>query len=194
MTWPATPEQRHRVAAATFAARVRGVTDWGAPSPVAQWRARDVVRHLLEWLPGFLQAGAGARLTEVSGDDADLAASWESRAAQVQQLLETRGSQTYRSPMTGEMPLAEAVDRFYTADVVMHTWDLARATGQDDQLPVEFCAQAYAGMEPVADLLLASGQFGPRVEVPADADPQTRLLGLIGRDPHWIAPGRDGSP
>jgi hypothetical protein len=27
----------------------------------------------------------------------------------------------------GEMPLDQAIDRFYTSDVFMHTWDLARA-------------------------------------------------------------------
>ena len=47
------------------------------------------------------------------------------------------------------------------------------------------CADMVAGMEPMADVLAASGQYGPRVPVPDDADAQTRLLGLIGRDPFW---------
>jgi hypothetical protein len=33
---------------------------------------------------------------------------------------------------TGELPLDAAIDRFDTTDVFMHTWDLARAIGQDD--------------------------------------------------------------
>jgi hypothetical protein len=36
-------------------------------------------------------------------------------------------------------------------------------------------------------MLRASGQYGPRVAVPDDADPQTKLLGFIGRDPSWTA-------
>jgi hypothetical protein len=72
----------------------------------------------------------------------------------------------------------------------MHTWDLARATGQDDRLDPDFCAQAFAGMEPLADVLASSGQYGPRVPVPDDADVQDRLIGLIGRDPRWRPPGR----
>ena len=40
-------------------------------------------------------------------------------------------------------------------------------------------------MEPMADMLAASGQYGERVAVPDDADAQTQLLGLIGRDPYW---------
>jgi uncharacterized protein (TIGR03086 family) len=183
--WPDTAAERHRLATGTFGDRVRGVTDWDAPTPVAQWRARDVVRHLLEWFPGFLEAGAGVRPAEVPYDDSALASSWETRAVEVQRLIESSGEAAYTSRMLGTMPLAVAIDRFYVADVVMHTWDLARATGQDDRLDPEFCAQAYAGMEPMADVLVSSGQFGPRVPVPEDADDQTRLLGLIGRDPAW---------
>ncbi len=35
------------------------------------------------------------------------------------------------------------------------------------------------------DTMRSSGQYGPKVEVPADADPQTRLVGFIGRDLSW---------
>ena len=83
------------------------------------------------------------------------------------------------------MPLPEAVDRFYTSDVFMHTWDLARATGQDETLDRDLCAALLAGMEPIEDVMRSSGQYGPRVAVPADADVQTRLLGFIGREPAW---------
>jgi len=38
-------------------------------------------------------------------------------------------------------------------------------------------------MQPLDDLLRSSGQFGPKVEVPADADVQARMLAFIGRDP-----------
>jgi hypothetical protein len=72
----------------------------------------------------------------------------------------------------------------------MHTWDLARATGQDDALDPAVCSAMLAGMEPMEELMRGSGQYGARVEVPADADPQTRLLGFIGRDPLWQPPLR----
>ena len=55
----------------------------------------------------------------------------------------------------------------------MHTWDLARATGQDDTLDPERCAEMLAGMEPIEDVMRGSGQYGARVDVPADADVQT---------------------
>ncbi len=44
-------------------------------------------------------------------------------------------------------------------------------------------------MEPLAEVIRSSGQYGPKVEVPNDADPQTKLLGFIGRDPAWTAAG-----
>jgi len=83
------------------------------------------------------------------------------------------------------MPLGHAIDRFYTSDVFLHTWDLARATGQDDRLDSEVCAAMLAEMEPLEELIRSSGQYGPAVPVPVDADPQTRLIGFIGRDPAW---------
>src|SRR5262249_26959032 len=89
------------------------------------------------------------------------------------------------NPHTGALALDRAIDQFYTADVFMHTWDLARATGQDDRLDPDFCAQLLAGMQQMEQVIRSSGQYGARVEVPDDADPQTRLLGFIGRDPFW---------
>src|SRR4029453_8223554 len=94
-----------------------------------------------------------------------------------------------RNPHIGEVPLDRAIDQFYTADVFMHTWDLARATGQDDRLDADFCAVLLAGMEPIESVMRSSGQYGARVPVPDDAGPQDRLLGFIGRDPHWRSGG-----
>ncbi len=65
----------------------------------------------------------------------------------------------------------------------MHTWDLARATGQDETLDPAKCAELLAGMEPIDELLRTSGQYGPRVELPDGADVQSRMLAFIGRDP-----------
>ena len=58
----------------------------------------------------------------------------------------------------------------------MHTWDLARATGQDDRLDPQTCADLLAGMEPIEELLRSSGQYGAAGAGAGDADVQTRLL------------------
>src|SRR3546814_4150272 len=78
------------------------------------------------------------------------------------------------------MSLASAIDMIYTADVFLHRWDLARATGQDETLDADRCAEMLEGMLPMDEVLRQSGQYGPRVEVPDDADVQTKLLAFIG--------------
>jgi uncharacterized protein (TIGR03086 family) len=181
------PAERHRRVAATFTDRVRAAKDWDAPAPVPGWTARDVVRHLVEWLPSFLAAGAGVDLPAGPSVDDDPVAAWRAHCDGVQALLDDPGTpqRMLVNRHVGEVPLDQAIDRFYTSDVFMHTWDLARATRQDDRLDADFCADLLAGMEPLEDLIRSSGQYGPRVPTPDDADAQTRLMGFIGRDPFW---------
>lgn len=183
-----TPADRHAATAARFSAVVDGVGDWDAPTPVDGWVARDVVIHLVEWLPGFLSGGGvdlGVSRPEATDDPA---AAWHAHTAAVQALLAgANADREFAHPQVGTQPLAAAVDQFYTTDVLLHTWDLARATGQDDRLDPGTCAELLAGMEPWDDVLRQSGQYGPKVPVPDDASAQDRLLGFIGRDPEWTA-------
>ncbi|MGA3540864.1 TIGR03086 family metal-binding protein [Micromonosporaceae bacterium DT194] len=179
--------EEHRKVAEVFTARLLGVAPdaWDNPAPCDGWVARDVVRHLVEWLPGFLAAGSDVKLPAGPPVDEDPVAAWTVQRDAVQALLDdpATAERTLANPHIGEIPLDRAIDQFYTADVFMHTWDLARATGQDETLDPERCAQLLAGMEPMEAAMRGSGQFGPRVEVPADADVQTRLLAFIGRHP-----------
>ena len=177
----------HRCVAAEFTATVEGVPDggWDRPAPPHGWVARDVVRHLTEWFPAFLRGTAGIELPAGPSVDVDPAAAWRTQTAAVQALLddpERAGAEYEFGPM-GRSSLAEVIDRIYTADVFMHRWDLARATGQDETLDPQRCAALYEGMVPMDEVLRASGHYGPRVAVPDDADPQTRLLAFIGRQP-----------
>jgi uncharacterized protein (TIGR03086 family) len=190
------PAERHQQIGGLFTDRVRGTRLWDSPTPVAGWVARDIVRHLTEWLRAFLSAGAAIELPRGPSPDDDPVAAWLVHFSAVQELLENPATadRTLANPHIGTVPLDRAIDQFYTTDVFMHTWDLARATGQDDQLDPDFCAQLLAGMEPIDDVLRSSGQYGPRVQVPADADPQTRLLGFIGRDPSWTPQQSAGHP
>ena len=186
-----TPAERHREIGRVFTDRVRGTRSWDVPAPVPGWAARDVVRHLVEWLPGLLAGGSPVRLPAVPSADDDPAGAWQAHADAVQAVLDDPATAglTLSNPHIGTIPVDQAIDRFYTSDVFMHTWDLARATGQDDRLDPRICASLLAGMEPMEQVIRSSGQFGPRVPVPDDADAQTRMLGFIGRDPHWSPPG-----
>lgn len=181
------PAQRHREIAGAFTDRVLGTRRWDAPAPVNGWAARDVIRHLTEWFPAFLGAGGGVELARGPAVDIDPVAAWRVHSDAVQSLLDdpATNGRMLADPHVGELPLDTAVDQFYTADLFMHTWDLARATGQEDRLDPDFCAQLLAGMESMEVAIRASGQYGLRVPVPDDADVQTRLLGFIGRDPLW---------
>jgi uncharacterized protein (TIGR03086 family) len=177
----------HRLIARDFTATVDAARPdaWDLPAPVEGWVARDVVRHLVEWLPAFLEGSIGVTLPSGPSVDDDPVGAWRTHTDAVQALLEdpASASREYDFPHIGRMALSAAIATIYTADVFMHRWDLARATGQDETLDAQRCADMLEGMLPLDDVLRQSGQYGPRVEVAEDADDQTKLLAFIGRTP-----------
>ena len=182
-----TPADEHRRIAGEFTVTVEGVapTAWDDPSPVEGWVARDVVRHLVEWFPGFLDGAVGIALPAGPSVDDDPAGAWRTQRDSVQALLDdpSVADRVHELPHIGTMPLGQAIDMIYTRDVFMHRWDLGRATGQDVTLDPAVCAELLAGMEQMEEPMRASGQFGQRVPVADDADVQTRLVAFIGRQP-----------
>src|SRR5690606_30774602 len=116
-----------------------------------------------------------------AGDD--LVGAWRHQSDAVQSVLDdsANAERILDLPNMGTMPLGTALAQFYIADVFMHRWDLARSTGQDETLDPAKCAEMLAGMEPMEEAMRTSGQFGPRIDVPDDADIQTRFLAFIGR-------------
>lgn len=179
---PIDPPERHRAIAAGFSAVCRAVTDWSAPTPVPEWRAADVVEHLITWVRGFLAESADlGRAPDVL---AGPATAWEVHADAVQAVLDDPASEraTFANPHVGELPLREAIDRFYTSDVFMHTWDLARSAGLPDPLDPRLAGEMLAGMAPMEEMLRASGQFGEAARpVAHDASPGDRLMAFLGR-------------
>lgn len=187
MALPDSPVARHAAVAAGFSRIAEGTTDWSAPTPVEDWAARDVVDHLVAWFGGFLASG-GIHLPAGPEVADDPVAAWEHRTAAVQELVERRGDEVFTHPFAGTSPLAEAVDRFYTADVFMHSWDLARAGGRQPDLDEDHAATLLAGMQPMEDVLRRSGHYGSAVPVADDAPVVDRLMGFTGRDPAWSPP------
>lgn len=177
----------HRRIAGEFTATVANTPPaaWEHPAPPVGWVARDVVRHLVEWFPAFLHGGAGITLPTGPSVDDDPLGAWRTQTAAVQALLDdpTTAEGIHELPHIGTMSLGRAIDMVYTGDVFLHRWDLARATGQDERLDPAKCAEMLDGMLPMDAVLRQSGQYGPRVAVPDDADVQTRLLAFIGRTP-----------
>jgi uncharacterized protein (TIGR03086 family) len=182
MPLPESPADRHAEVAAEFTRLVETTADWSAPAPVDGWSARDVVDHLVTWLPGFLAAG-GVELATGPTTAEDPAAVWRHHTEAVQGLLVERGVESFTHPYVGTHQLARAVDQFYTSDVFMHSWDLAAAGGLQAHLDEDFAGGLLGGLTAMEDVLRSSGQYGPPVAVPADAPVVDRLMGFIGRDP-----------
>lgn len=181
------PADEHRRIAASFTAVVEATpaTAWDDPAPPEGWVARDVVRHLVEWLPAFLEGATGITLPAGPSVDDDPVGAWHTLADGVQALLDdpATAAREHELPHLGRLSLETAIDRIYTGDVFVHIWDLARATGQDVQLDPDKCAAMLEGMLPMDQALRDSGHYGPKVDVPDDADVQTRMLAFTGRTP-----------
>jgi uncharacterized protein (TIGR03086 family) len=73
------------------------------------------------------------------------------------------------------------------ADLVLHGWDLARATGQTLHCSAEDAEQTGRFLDGFAEQGRGMGLFAAPVPVPADAPPLVRALALSGRDPLWRA-------
>jgi uncharacterized protein (TIGR03086 family) len=166
---------------------------WDAPTPCADWNVRTLVNHVvgeLLWVPPLLEgrtiAEVGDRFDgDVVGDDA--AATWASAAASAQAAASMPGAQERTVHLSfGDFPGGDYLGQI-TSDVVIHSWDLARAIGADDRWGdalVEFVDRFLA---PQVEAWRSGGAFGPAVDAGPDADAQDRLLALCGRSPRWAA-------
>ena len=176
---------RYRRVAEAFTARVEAVPPdaWDNPSPCEGWTARDVVAHLADSARMFLGRG-GVELPEGPAAADDPAASWAHTRDAVLAALEDpavadRRFETGMGEMTGE----QMIGRFGVGDVLVHTWDLARAVGLDETLDPDEVHRLFETMEPNDEMMRQGTAFGPRVDVPVDADEQTRLIAFTGRTP-----------
>jgi uncharacterized protein (TIGR03086 family) len=181
-----TSERFRRISGAfTRVADGVGPDQWDLPAPCDGWVARDVVGHLVGWVPGFLE-GSGVPLRSLDADvAADPAGAWRSLADALQAALDdpTVAGVEHDFGPPGRMSVESAIGMIVLGDVLIHTWDLARATGQDETLDPTLVAEMWVGMQPMDEMLRASGHYGPRVDVAESADVQTRLIGFTGRTP-----------
>ncbi len=180
--------ERYDTVATQFTKRVTAVPDgaWENPAPCDGWVARDVVRHLVEWVPGFFSSFAALNLPTGPSVDDDPVAAWATldaglRDAFADPAVATREFEFEMQDTT--YTIEAAINTFCTNDILIHTWDLARATGLDETLDPDEVAALLVEMEPVDEMLRASGQYGPRVVVPDEADDQTKLIAFVGRQP-----------
>ncbi len=162
---------------------------WGDASPCSDWDVRTLVNHIVAGNWWASELGAGKTIDEVGNRlDGDVLGTdpigvYDASAA--------AAAATFREPGAMQRPCAvsygpvpgEVYCGHRFLDVLIHGWDVAKATGQDATLPLDLVDAAIEVVTPQAELLSASGMFATDVEAPADADPQTRLLAMLGRRP-----------
>ena len=176
--------ERYERITAQFTDLVRAVpaAAWNNPSPCEGWTARDVVGHLTEWIPAFF-GSQGVEFPAVPSVHDDPVGAWETVQSTISKALAdpAMAARQIETPFNRQS-FAETVDMIVTGDVFTHTWDLARATGQSETLDADQLQRMIAAMGSMPEeVLRADGMFGPPIDVPADADDQTKFLAYFGR-------------
>jgi uncharacterized protein (TIGR03086 family) len=177
---------RYRTLADAFEAKVAAVPPdgWSNPSPCTEWTARDVVGHVID-VHGMMLRPLETALSERPSVADDPLAAFQSARADLEQVLDDPelADREYDG-MFGRTSVAGTVDQFMAFDLVVHGWDLARATGQDESIDPAEVERILGFVERMGTSTLRdNGVTGPEVTVPADAPAQDRMLGLLGRDP-----------
>lgn len=188
------PAERYRRRADAFEAKVVAVApdQWSNQSPCENWDARGVVEHIV-FMHSVMLRPFGRELTQAPTVAQDPVAAFRAARADVEPLLADPGvaDSPVPTPM-GEMSFGEHVDGVVSADLVLHGWDLAKATGQDATMDATEVERSWPGVSAMGPEMHTPDFFGPGitvfgpvVPVPDDAPLQDRLLGAIGRDPYW---------
>jgi uncharacterized protein (TIGR03086 family) len=145
-----------------------------APTGCGEWTVQDLIDHAMHWqAQGGQLLGAGTS----PGDD------WSTVEPALSSALDDPANLEGVADGFGGMPKRQAAG-FVIGDLLIHSWDLARAIGADDTLPADAVEATLLGMQRVPDEMLRSpNMFGPPIDVGDDADAQDRLLGFVGREP-----------
>jgi uncharacterized protein (TIGR03086 family) len=155
---------------------------WDAPTPCEDWSARDLLDHVIDGPMSFF--GMMSLEPPPPGPDRaeDPVGAFTTVTRAVQAGLDDPAvaGLEFDGPI-GRQTYEDFVGQFFCGDLVVHQWDLARATGQDETLDADEVRGMYANVLPMDEMLRGPGIFGPKVEPPAGADEQTQLLCFLGR-------------
>jgi uncharacterized protein (TIGR03086 family) len=180
--------------AARFEELILGVGSdaWASQSPCQDWTARDVVDHVVGMHAAMLAPLGRSLGPESSAAGGPIYAFTSARARLQHALDDPAVAGTACDTPTGTLTFAEHVDAALSVDLVVHGWDLARATGQDDTIQAEDLHLLWPIAGAIPEQFRVPGAFrpglvvfGPQVEVAADAPLQHKILGMYGRDPAW---------
>jgi len=163
--------------------------DLTARTPCDEWTVGDLLDHIMDFTRAFTQAAqkladAPGTSTPAPRPSADhLPPYWRSRLpVQLEELAtawKVPEAWTGSARAGGARMPATATGTAAVHELTMHSWDLARATGQD------FAADPRI-LEALIEFLSHSpGAFGPTVEIEDEASLLDQVLALSGRDPSW---------
>jgi uncharacterized protein (TIGR03086 family) len=164
----------HLAVCRRFGAAVRSANGkWSGRSPCDAWDARGVLEHVIGFHDVLLLRPLGMKPGRPR------------EGPQVRwQLTYDALKEAFESGRATQLDAYELVPNL-TRDVLVHTWDLARAVGADDRLDPHWCELFYADLPADPLALSASGMFDPPVAAVNEMDWQARLLARLGRDPSW---------
>ncbi|QUQ65075.1 TIGR03086 family metal-binding protein [Kutzneria sp. CA-103260] len=181
--------ERYLAAAAGFEARLRAIGEqqWTSPTPCTEWNVRQLVNHVVtgDQLNRILLTDPDAaaefrrnRGVDALGDD-PLGAFTES-SRRCAEAFRTHPDAQLAFPM-GPISTDRAI-ALRATDVLVHTWDLARAIGADETLDAELVDWAGENLDSTfAGLIDIPGVFAT-LTGDTPAEPQDALLHRLGRD------------
>lgn len=170
-----------------FTKRLDAVDDdqWQDPTPCTEFTVRELVEHVID-VQRMVPKALGERGTIDTPNGDDLTATWEAvRSAALAAYSEPGALDRYvDSPLGGMMPVELMVGGPITGDMLIHTWDLARAIGTDETLPAKACQAMLEALQMMPEEALRQpGRFAAVIDPPKGANPQTLLLCFTGRQP-----------
>jgi uncharacterized protein (TIGR03086 family) len=170
--------EQWRTTAEGFDLRHGAITDdqWDTPTPCSEWVVRQVVDHVVS---------AQGRFGAMLGADVPEEATWpEVRDAMTAALADDSVlARTVTVPGLGDLSGRQILE-ICTYDLLIHTWDLARAIGADETLPPDVVVPCHAWLQGLpVEILRSSGRFSDAVDTEAEADEQARMLAFAGRKP-----------
>jgi uncharacterized protein (TIGR03086 family) len=173
---------------------VAGVREDDLPrsTPCVEWDVSTLLDHLIADLDVFNRLATGEPLDLVTAIDPKApenaaratpgpAHQFERLADESREIWSRPGAleQTYKTSQS-ELP-GNALVMITLIDTLVHGWDLAKATGQDTEMPDEVAEAALA-----FTMRMMKGRrvgFGDPVPVPEEASVTDRLVGWLGRNP-----------
>ena len=170
------PVENWELVAAAFDERYTSIAkdQWASGTPCSEWNVHELVAHA-----AGVQATFGGALGSEAAADADWPTARAGLAAAIAKPGALEGM--VKHPALGEMPKAMVLG-IATTDLLVHTWDLARAIGGNEQLPDGPVAAAYEALQQMpAEMIRVPGRFDAAIDSAADADLQTKLLAFAGR-------------